>query len=143
MKNILVATDGSENAKKALIESMELAKCSGGKVTIINIVSLPLPLDISYQDRVIIEKEATMRNKAKSLVILNEALSYFEDFPGEVSILTRCGDAGQEIIEEAEEGDYDLIIMGSRGRGMFSRTILGSVSNKVLNHLNKNVLIVK
>ena len=45
--------------------------------------------------------------------------------------------------KEAKEGDYDLIVMGSRGQGAFSKALLGSVSKKVLNHAEKNVLIVK
>lgn len=143
MKSILVATDGSITSKKALIECRELAECTGARVTIINVASLPLPLNISAQDHIIIEQEAIMRNKEKSIQLLNKELGIFEGFSGEISIVTRSGDAGEEIIKEAEEGDYDLIIMGSRGRGIFSRAILGSVSNKVLNHLNKNVLIVK
>ncbi|NLC03673.1 MAG: universal stress protein [Tissierellia bacterium] len=143
MKSILVATDGSTTSNKALIECRELAECTGARVTIINVASLPLPLNISAQDHIIIEQEAIMRNKEKSIQLLNKELGIFEGFSGEISIVTRSGDAGEEIIKEAEEGDYDLIIMGSRGRGIFSRTILGSVSNKVLNHLNKNVLIVK
>ncbi len=143
MKSILVATDGSVNSNKALMEARELAECMCAKVTIINIASIPLPLDISLQNHIIIEQEAKMRNNEKSLDLLEEAVKLFEDFTGEVCILSRSGDAGEEIIEEAEKGDYDLIIMGSRGRGIFSRTILGSVSNKVLNHINKNVLIVK
>ena len=143
MKSILVATDGSITSNKALIECRDLAECTGARVTIINVASLPLPLNISAKDHIIIEQEAIMRNKEKSIQLLNKELAIFEGFSGEISIVTRSGDAGEEIIKEAEEGDYDLIIMGSRGRGIFSRTILGSVSNKVLNHLNKNVLIVK
>ncbi len=143
MKNILVATDGSKNAFKALMKTKQLAQHIGAKVTIINVASLPLPLNITSKDHMAIEQEALIRNEEKSLLLLEEALKCFEGFNGEVCTVTRNGDAGEEIIEEAEKGDYDLIVMGSRGRGIFSRTILGSVSNKVLNHINKNVLIIK
>lgn len=40
-------------------------------------------------------------------------------------------------------GDYDLVVMGSRGLGAFSRAMLGSVYNKVLNQVNANVLLIK
>ena len=143
MKSILVATDGSKTANKALMEARELAEGMCAKVTIINVTSLPLPLDISSEDHIIIEQEAIMKNKEKSLLLLDQSLKIFKDFQGEVDILTRIGDPGDEIIKEAEDGDYDLIIMGSRGLGIFSRKILGSISNKVLHHVSKNVLIVK
>ena len=90
-----------------------------------------------------IAEQAAKRNKKESLLLLDQALKVFDGFTGEVKTLFRNGDPGEEIIEEAEKGDYDLIIMGSRGRGIFTRTILGSISNKVLNHTNKNVLIIK
>ena len=37
MKNILVATDGSENSRKALMKAKTLAECGGSKITIINV----------------------------------------------------------------------------------------------------------
>ncbi|MGO1470886.1 MAG: universal stress protein, partial [Tissierella sp.] len=61
----------------------------------------------------------------------------------ELNVKLRRGDPADAIIKETEKEDYDLVVMGSRGLGTFSRAILGSVSNKVLNHVETNVLIVK
>ena len=89
---------------------MKLAEGMCAKITILNVASLPLPLNISSQDHIIIEQEAKKINEENSLLILEEALKIFDCFPGEGSILTRNGDAREEIIEEAEKGDYDLIV---------------------------------
>ncbi len=53
------------------------------------------------------------------------------------------GDIAREILDCAKREQVDLIVMGSKNRGVFSRTLLGSVSNKVVNHSEVSVLIVK
>lgn len=141
MNKILVATDGSETSNKALRETRKLAESMGSKVTIINVasdlVAHPYLMNREYG----IKTNEDLMKLGKEL--LNESLKIFEGFVGEVETIIRSGDAGREIIEEAEKGDYDLVVMGSRGLGAFSRAMLGSVSNKVLNHINTTVLIVR
>lgn len=138
MKSILVATDGSENSKKALMQAKNLAKHLGSKVTIIN-VAADLPAYVQGEHIYPIKKYAIKHQNE----ILEEALKIFQDHSGEVDTVIGKGKEGEAIIKEAEEGDYDLIIMGNRGRGTFFRAILGSTSNKVLNNVSKNVLIIK
>lgn len=141
MEKILVATDGSANSERALLEAKKYAEHSGGNLTILNIIK---PLGYTtwgYQTISIEETNETLEKEGEKL--LKNSLQLFEDFKGEVNAKFRRGNPADEILNEAEEGDYDLIIMGSRGLGAFSRTILGSVSNKVLNHTKRNVLIVK
>ena len=62
---------------------------------------------------------------------------------GEVETCVRVGRASEEILKCAEEKDVDLIVIGSRGLGGFSRTLLGSVSDKVLNAAKVPVLVNK
>ena len=138
MKNILVATDGSENSKKALKQARILAEHMGSKVTIINIAA-DLP---AYIRGKLVESFQEYAIKYQNEVLEN-ALKIFQDYSGEVNLVREKGNEGEAIIKEAEKGDYDLIIMGSRGMGAFFRAILGSTSNKVLNNVRTNVLIVK
>ena len=49
----------------------------------------------------------------------------------------------EEILKDAEKGHHDLIIMGSRGMGLVSSLLLGSVSSRVVNQAEIPVLIVK
>ena len=60
-----------------------------------------------------------------------------------VKTLVKKGQPADVICSEASEGDYDLVIMGSRGLGSIKEFILGSVSNKVAHCAGKSVLIVK
>ncbi len=133
MEKILVATDGSANAERALLEAKKHAQCSGGEITILTIVE-----SLGYQTIFIDDALNDLGESA-----FKNTLKLFDDFNGVVNTKLKKGHPADEILKEAENGDYDLIVMGSRGLGAFSRTILGSVSNKVLNHAKTNVLIVK
>ena len=141
MKKILVTTDGSKNAEKALMEARKLAEDRGTDIVVLTVI----------KDTVLIpymtEENYNMPTKDDLEKIGNKSLdmasNFFEDFKGEVKFKLRAGDVANTIIDESEKGDYDIIVMGSRGLGTFSRTIIGSVSNKVLNHAKINVLIVK
>ena len=55
----------------------------------------------------------------------------------------RSGDYADEIIEAAESAGADMIVIGSRGLGPVKRTVLGSVSQKVLHHATQTVVVVK
>ena len=141
MKKILVTTDGSENSERALIEAKEYAKCTGGEVTILTIVEyLVIQPYVSVEYPVMPDNEE-LEHVGES--VLENSLKLFDNFKGEVKTKLRRGNPADQIIREADSEDYDLIIMGSKGLGTFSRTILGSVSNKVLNNSKKNILIVK
>lgn len=143
MKKILVAVDGSENSKRALIEAKEYGEVFGGDVTILSVVKPMVPGHYSYLKPPTPEDNKVLENASKFL--LKESLQVFDDFKGDgiVEAKLRRGNPADEILREAEEEEYDLIIMGSRGLGVFSRSFLGSVSNKVLNHTETNILIVK
>lgn len=141
MKKILVPVDGSENSKKALIEAKRIGEFYNSEITILNVVKdiIAHPY-LANQDYGMKTNEGLMELGEE---LLKESLKIFEGFSGVVETKLRYGDAGRGIVEEVEEGDYNLVIMGSRGLGAFSRVMLGSVSNKVLNHVNTNVLIIK
>lgn len=86
-----------------------------------------------------IKRNATIRGEE----VIKKAKEIFEGFKGTFITETRLGDPVDEIIKFAEEGGFDLIVMGSRGGGIFSRALLGSVSDKVVHHVKTSVLIVK
>ena len=141
MKKFLVPTDGSKNSEHAIIKARKLAEDLGAKIVVLTVVTdtvlMPYMTEENYNMPTKDDLEK-MGNKN-----LDMASTFFEDFKGDVKFKLRSGNTAENIIDEAEKGNYDLIIMGSRGHGTFSRTILGSVSNKVLNHVKVDVLIVR
>lgn len=140
-KKILVAVDGSENSKRALIEAKEYGDVFGGDITILTVVKPMVPGHYSYLKPPTPEDNEVLENASRFL--LQESLKVFDNYEGFVEAKLRRGNPADEILREEEEEGYDLIIMGSRGLGVFSRSFLGSVSNKVLNHADTNVLVIK
>lgn len=142
MDKILVTTDGSKNATKAIRKTRELAEALNYEVEILSVAK-----DVITNPYLTIEYSAVQPNQ-KDFVklaedILEEALKEFDDFDGIVKTKLLRGDPAEMIVEETKNKDFELVVMGSRGLGTFSRTILGSVSHKVLNHVDTSVLIVK
>lgn len=137
MKKILVPIDGSDNSMKALDKAKEIAISAKSDITILNVT------DTSKYHISDYEAKFAEQKIEHSKELLKSSLENFKDFDGKVETVHEIGNSASEIIKLAEEGNYDLIVMGSRGLGTFSRAFLGSVSNKVLNHVNISVLIVK
>lgn len=139
--NILVATDGSKNSDTALIKARKFAELTDCKVSTIYVEG-NMPIKVGEVDNeYLLKTRKIFDDHGKEY--LDGVSKIFEGFTGEINTIIRNGNAAEEIIKEADKGDYDLIIMGSRGLGAFSGTMLGSVSSKVLLHSNKDVLIVK
>lgn len=138
---ILVPVDGSQYSRKALEMARELGSALNGEVTILNVLNPAVDLR-TMQNKSFYE-EVNKSALARAKEILEEALNVFSGYEGKVEAVSKNGDAVDEIIKLAEGQRYDLVIMGSRGAGIFSRTLLGSVSDKVVHHIKTSVLIVK
>jgi nucleotide-binding universal stress UspA family protein len=59
------------------------------------------------------------------------------------SVTVRRGDAADQLIAVADANDADLIVLGSRGLGTWSRLLLGSVARKVVQHARQSVLVIR
>lgn len=138
---ILVAVDGSEYSHKALEKAKLLAVALKSDVTILTVVD-PLKEVLRVQQK---RMKDILREVAfnEGDAILKNASEFFKDFSGTFNTILKEGDPAEQIVLHAEEVNYDFVIMGSRGRGGFSRTLLGSVSDKVVHHINRPIIIIK
>lgn len=139
-EKILVAVDGSDNSERALIKAKNYGEQVNGQITILTIVE-PISMGRYSYSELSKQDYGTLENAGES--VLAESLKIIEDTTGEINTKLKKGSPADEILKEAEDGNYDLIIMGSRGFSVSSKTILGSVSHKVLNHTKIDVLIIK
>lgn len=144
MKKILVALDGSENANKSLMEAKQLGMAFNSDITLLHVIedlANPDAFSVNYT----IGNAVTIQNELReqSGKLLDEYMENFKDYKGQVNTMTKRGKPGNTILEVAEEGNYDLVVLGSRGLGVFAGTMLGSVSNKVVHKVKSSVLIVK
>ncbi len=146
LRHILVPTDGSEQAKNALKHAALYAQKWGASITILSVVPPPTPMilgEVQFNRDFSLDLDKAYT--AYHLGVLEEAKqtlrSKFPDVP--VNTQLKKGNVALKIVEASEDEDVDLIIVGSRGHSGLSSLLLGSVSNYVVNHCKKPVLVVK
>jgi nucleotide-binding universal stress UspA family protein len=131
-KRILLAYDGSEQAKRALTFAVELAKLAQAKIGVVSVVPVHagrIGID-PWDDRKV---HSTELLEAKELITEAGLTADLHEPYGEIS---------DEIIRTAEEGSYDHIVTGSRHKGLVERTLQGSVSEAVAVKFPATVTIV-
>jgi nucleotide-binding universal stress UspA family protein len=137
---ILVAVDDSPDATQALVQAIDLAKSEKAHLTLMTgAAQVPpaaylepgAPITLMMDDA-----------RASAEIILREALVLV---PSDLSVTTVVTDQPIRValVDQIHTGDYDLVLMGSRGRGAVRSGLLGSVSHYVLNHSQTPVLIVQ
>lgn len=139
-EKILVAVDGSDNSKRALAKAKQHSELVGGEITILTVVD-PISIGIFRYSELSQQDYDMLKGVGES--VLAESLEKINKNSDEVRTILKKGSPADEILKEVEDGNYDLIVMGCRGFSAFSKSILGSVSQKILNHTDTDVLIVK
>lgn len=129
MRNILIATDGSEAANRALEVAAALAKAMGGKLSIVTVGGSLSGHEITQL--AIAEKDIGAVLDSMSKRILIDARKRAEAIGAPVTTEAKWGDPAEAILEAARTGHADTIVMGRRGRGRLMGILLGSVSQKV------------
>jgi nucleotide-binding universal stress UspA family protein len=142
-RNVVVGTDGSETAEKAVAQAAALAKTFGARLTIVTAYvhdkmkearkSDPLPYELQWMAKDVNEAEA----RAKRGKALAKKLGVTD-----VKIVTGTADPAMALIEAAEAGGGDLIVTGNRGIQQATRALKGNIPNKVSHHAPCDVLIV-
>jgi nucleotide-binding universal stress UspA family protein len=140
--SILVAIDGSEHSRRALREAVDQAELGRAHLTIVTVAPRPAtllmggpvvpPIDMRGIDEAV---------RGEHQKLLDDAVAQVPDDVSVVKVLAE-GRAARGILDQAEKGDCDLIVVGSRGRGEMSSMLLGSVSREVLHHSRVPVLVV-
>lgn len=149
LERILLPFDGSETAKKAVDFAVKLLEKCACQVTLLAVVEEPAyPAfwsDGVIAPEVILPPPEEMRGELgkRAREMLEEASIQFKEAGLKSETKVRFGSPAREILQEAEDGGYDLVIMGSLGRGVLGGFFLGSVSNRVVHHARCPVLIVR
>jgi nucleotide-binding universal stress UspA family protein len=143
-RSIVVGTDGSETARKAVDAALDLARLSGARVELVSAYepvssqrlreeARQVPADLQWMVNPREDVDATLREAAESA--------------GEAGVESRIhareGDPADAILDVAEELSSDLIVVGNKGMTGAKRFLLGSVPNKVSHHAPCSVMIVR
>ncbi len=139
-RNILVSVDGSDHAHCALDEAIDIARAGRGRLTILTAVNQPpawaasgIATGAAAVSALDLEREAVQ--------VMREAVDRVPDDVPVITLISRRP-IRSALMKAAACGDYDLLVMGSRGRRAIAASLLGSVSHYALNHSPIPVLIV-
>jgi nucleotide-binding universal stress UspA family protein len=139
---IVVGTDGSETAAKAVSVATEMAEVHRSRLHVVMAYEA-VPPALSPEERDALGELAWMASpgeRAERLV----AEAAERAAPGiEVETHVRVGDAAHALIEVAEARRADLIVVGNKGLSSPARFLLGSVPSKVVHHAPCHVLVVR
>ena len=152
-QKILVASDGSEHALKAAKFAGELARSFNAEVEVITVHSTEIlnvqllgvgawpggvPASSVSVDEIRENVEAA--TEEETFQPTGDALG---ELPKAFNRYQQWGHAGEIICDRAAEIGADLIVIGSRGRSIFTELMLGSVTIQVLNHAHCPVTVVR
>lgn len=118
---IIVGTDGSDTAAKAVARAVELAQTTGATLTIM-----------------------TAGKSDKGARVVEEAKATHSDADVEIDTVVVDAEPVSALIDTARSGGYDLVVVGNKGMTGVSRFFrLGAVPNKLSHHLPSSLLIVR
>ena len=130
---ILLAYDGGDPARKALDLTADFAKKFDASVAVVSVVPVHpgrVPID-PWDDTPV---HASQLAEAKRLLL---------GYGIEPALIERAGDPAQTIERIAQDGGYDMVVVGSRHLGAVSRVLQGSVSEHIATHAPATVVIAR
>ena len=141
MPRIMVATDGSAGANRALDAGAMLARSMGAELVILTVggnlsgaqVRQLASVEEDLSDALELAADQIL-SQAQKRALRNGALT--------VRLQTAWGDPAEAIIDVVEAEKADILVVGRRGRGRLSGLVLGSVSQKLASLAPCKVLIV-
>ncbi|GAB4407396.1 MAG: universal stress protein [Thermodesulfovibrionales bacterium] len=147
IKKILVPTDGSATARKAVEYASDFAKQTGASLVLLSVIDRSLFVSKS------VPSVATPTHLVEPLEdYLREAAGAYLEEAGRLckkkgiqsKMVIRSGHPVEEIIKEAEKSNVDLIVMGSHGKSALKAAVLGSVTFGIIHKDTKiPVLVVR
>jgi nucleotide-binding universal stress UspA family protein len=143
-ESIVVGTDGSETATKAVRAAVELARAVGAKVELVSAYE-PVPSTQLAAERRDAPEDLQWAITPREVVdaTLEAASEVGQEEGVAVRTYARQGDPADAILDVAEEQNADLIVVGNKGMTGAKRFLLGSVPNKVSHHAPCSVLIIR
>ena len=148
IQNILVAVDGSENSNRALDFAIDLAEKYSAAITVLNVSEPPAmgavplePTTISGDSMALFARDLRKIHED----ILSKAVAHAKEVTPKMVVLSKLreGDPALEIVAEAKEYAFDIVVIGHRGEGRIREIFLGNISEKVSHLAPCSVVIVR
>jgi nucleotide-binding universal stress UspA family protein len=140
-KKILIATDGSPSALRAIELGLELAEDEGAEPIFVHVAPSKDVLPVAGIGMVPVSVPHELAEADRASLV--EAVELAEERGLDAATRLLTGDPAHEIVAFADVVDADLIVVGSHGHGAIAGALLGSVSRGVLKGTTRPVLIVR
>lgn len=142
MTGIVVGVDGSEPSERALAWALEEAQLRKLDVVVVTAVASATTLAWSMTTAVpLVSNEEIEAAQAAVTEQVTTITAQLEGPAPEVTVRALVGSPADVLLDAAEGAD--LVVVGSRGAGGFSRMVLGSVSSAVVHHAKCPVVVVR
>jgi nucleotide-binding universal stress UspA family protein len=143
-RSIVVGTDGSDTAGKAVAAAVDLAGLSGARLELVCAYE-PIPAQLSHDTGHALEADPqwTVNQREEVDATLTAAAAAAAAAGVEAGTYAREGDPADAILDVAEELGADLIVVGNKGMTGARRFLLASVPNKVSHHAPCSVMIIR
>jgi nucleotide-binding universal stress UspA family protein len=139
-RRILVPLDFSLTSLRALSVAMPLARASGARLLLLNVVE-PSPYPAGMEATVLVMPDTALTRRAKAQ--LHKVARRLTANSHRVSSLVARGRAADKIVETAEKRAVDLIVLSTHGLTGLDRFLMGSVAEQVIRHARCPVLVVR
>lgn len=138
MKKILVAVDGSIPSLKAARMAIELGAATGAAITLVHVTPSVVTVSPSIFTPLPQIRDAELALGARVLAEVQRAL----EAPN-LPVQNLLGSPAETIADTALEQDFDLVVVGHKGKGAISRVLLGSVADRLTHICQRPVLVVR
>jgi nucleotide-binding universal stress UspA family protein len=141
---ILLATDGSEEARRAAQAAAELSKDTGSEVHVTYVLPSPTALRGHHTYSRDVMRSVLEQAEGEARSFLEAQAKQVGESGGKVAEThLRAGEPDKEIVRLSEELGAGTIVIGSRGLGAVRRTLMGGVSESVVRHAHCPVFVVR
>ena len=141
IQHILVAIDGSDTSRKAARFAHDLAQQTQARITLLFVLEPPRMVSLGFLDSELISNPQRSAEDVEKVRRLLDELS--ADLPrARVEKVVEIGRAADTIVEQADKLGADHIVVGARGLNAGGKWLLGSVSDRVIQHAGRPVTVV-
>jgi nucleotide-binding universal stress UspA family protein len=141
--SIVVGTDGSETATRAVREAVAVAKAMGATLELVSAYEKEPEWRVRAEGRGAPEDVQWAAHPRRAVEAdLSDAASIAQTEGVAVNTYARQADPSDAILDVAEEQKADLIVVGNRGMAGAKRFLLGSVPDKISHHAPCSVMII-
>lgn len=135
-----MATDASEYSRQALKSALDLAREFQSEVELLFVMDKPRAYAVNLLDELVDWQKQVEQEGELALQATLEGIDITD-----VSVIKKIvqGKPANMILQEIENENIDLVVMGSHGYGAIAGALLGSVSQRVLHGAKCSVLIAK